>query len=172
MVRNTLKPLAAVLMITPGICLCQCTSLISVCPMWINNNCGGMSFSDGSTFSAPRSTAKSQMEIWLSDPDAVNTELSVGCHSTDVIGALWCLNVATGVLFFSCRKSQTLITPSSPPETIKGSFLFHEMTLTSASCAFATVNIFAFDPTRFASQIRMDLSTEHEAKTFCSLGLH
>ena len=34
-------------------------------------------------------------ETWLSEPDAANTELSEGCHSTDVMGAVWCLNTAT-----------------------------------------------------------------------------
>ena len=37
--------------------------------------------------------------------------------------------------FLNCLKSHIFSTPSSPPETIKGSFLFHDITLTSASCA-------------------------------------
>ena len=31
-VLNTLKPLCAVLIITPGHCLCQCISFMSLCP--------------------------------------------------------------------------------------------------------------------------------------------
>ena len=41
------------------------------------------------------STAKSNNVTWLSEPDAANTELSEGCHLTDVMGAVWCLNTAT-----------------------------------------------------------------------------
>ena len=62
--------------------------------------------------------------IWLSSPEAAKTEESCGHHSTEVIGPEWCLNCATA--FFSWRrlKSQTFITPSSPPDTMNGSFLF------------------------------------------------
>lgn len=97
-VLNTLKPECAVLTITPGSCLCQCSSFTSCCPWCINNSCGGTSTSSLSvTVSVSRSTARSHNVTWSSAPDAANTVLSVWCHSTDVIGAVWCLNTATGL---------------------------------------------------------------------------
>ena len=112
-VLNILNPLCAVLNIVPGICGCQCNSLISVCPWWINNNCGGMDFiwsSTSSSSSPPSSfsTARSQRVIWSSDPEAANMVLSVGCHSMEVMGAVWCLNLATGGPFF-CNDTWTEI---------------------------------------------------------------
>ena len=104
-VRKTLKPLAAVLMMTPGICGCQCNSLISCCPWWINNSCGGTSGSVSVVVSL--STAKSHCVNWSSEPEAANTELSVGCHSIDVIGAVWCLKMPTASPF--CKNEQALI---------------------------------------------------------------
>jgi hypothetical protein len=104
-----LKPDKAVLINNPGICLCQWTSFISVCPIWIKSNWSGKfsnwllsllfavacSFFSSSSFS----TAKSHNVIWLSDPAAANTLESVGCHWTLVIDERWCLNDATGVFF-------------------------------------------------------------------------
>ena len=100
-VRNMLNPLCAVLIMTPVSWGCQCTSLMSVCPWWINNNCGGTSGSVSSQASFSFSTARSHKVIWSSDPEAPNTVLSEGCHSTDVMGAVWCLNNATGLPFWS-----------------------------------------------------------------------
>ena len=45
------------------------------------------------------STAKSQIEIWSSDPEAAKTELSLGFHSMEVMGAVWCLKEAAGFPF-------------------------------------------------------------------------
>jgi hypothetical protein len=95
-----------VLISNPGICLCQWTSLISVCPIWIKSNWSGRfstwwlfvavdSFFSSSSFS----TAKSHNVIWLSDPAAAKTLESVGCHWILVIDEPWCLNDATGVFF-------------------------------------------------------------------------
>ena len=64
--------------------------------IWMNNSCGGTSRClPLPSVSLSRSTAKSHRVTWLSDPEAANTELSVWCHSTEVIGAVWCLNTAT-----------------------------------------------------------------------------
>ena len=65
--------------------------------MWMNSSCGGTSnfLPLSSGFSSSLSTAKSHNVTWLSEPDAANTELSEGCHSTDVMGAVWCLKTAT-----------------------------------------------------------------------------
>ena len=102
-----LKPLCAVLSITPDSWVCQWISLTSVCPWWINNNCGGTCGSSvlWPAASASRSTAKSQNVIWSSEPDAANTDPSVGCHCTDVMGAVWCLNTATA---FPCCNNTTM----------------------------------------------------------------
>ena len=143
--------------------------------MWMNSSCGGTSMClPFPSVSLSLSTAKSHRVIWLSEPDATNTELSVGCHSTDVMGPVWCLKTATATpllrhtdtstlqthspvqsvtqvhievtgkdnlmeiiicidctepphdaihYLWNCRRSQTFMTPSSPPETINGSFL-------------------------------------------------
>lgn len=40
-VLKILNPLNAVLMMTPGSCGCQCSSLTSVWPWWMNSSCGG-----------------------------------------------------------------------------------------------------------------------------------
>lgn len=102
-VLNTLNPLWAVLIMTPGSWGCQCNSLMSVCPWCINNSWGGTlgSSSPSAVLASVLSfsTARSQIEIWSSDPEAANTELSLGFHSIDVIGAVWCLKEATGFPF-------------------------------------------------------------------------
>ena len=66
--------------------------------MWMNKSWGGRSFnlSLWSSLSS-RSTARSHKVSWSSAPDAAKTVLSHGCHSIDVIGAVWCLKVATGI---------------------------------------------------------------------------
>ena len=94
--------------------------------MWINRSCGGrvepdadVTFSCSSSFS----TERSHNVIWWSSPEAANTVLSVGCHSTEVMGPLWCLNIATGTPSPNWRRSHTFKIPSSPPESINGSFL-------------------------------------------------
>ena len=108
------------------------------------------------------STARSQSVTWSSAPDAAKMESSVGCHSTDVIGALCHVKDATGVgsgaevlveivrliasttdycpathpRFFTFRKSQTLIPPSSSPLRRRYAVLrFQLITLTSLLCA-------------------------------------
>lgn len=43
------------------------------------------------------STDRSQRVTWSSEPEAANTDVSVGCHSTDVMGALCHEKSATGV---------------------------------------------------------------------------
>lgn len=92
------------------------------------------------------STPRSHRVIWSSAPDAANIESSVGCHSMEVMGARCQLKAATGVgsgpvvlwtqrsqhatseyslesithpFFFTFRKSQVLIPPSSPPDSSK-----------------------------------------------------
>ena len=57
------------------------------------------------------------------------------------------------------------MTPSSPPDKMNGSFLFQWITLTSLSWASSKVSIQALEGTARTSQIRMDLSTEHDANT-------
>ena len=65
-----------------------------------------------------------------------------------------------------CRKSHTLITPSSPPDAIKCcSLQFQLITLTSLSCALSSVILHAEFGAHRTSQIRRDLSTEHEQNT-------
>uniref|UniRef100_H2XNW3 Uncharacterized protein n=1 Tax=Ciona intestinalis TaxID=7719 RepID=H2XNW3_CIOIN len=62
----------------------------------MNNNCGGTSFKL-SFFSfeiSSNSTARSHCVNWSSPPQAAKILLSVGCHSTEVIGDVWCLNEA------------------------------------------------------------------------------
>ena len=63
----------------------------------MNNNCGGTStgFSIWPSCSS-FSIARSHNVIWLSEPEAANTELSVASHSTEVMAAVWCLKRATG----------------------------------------------------------------------------
>jgi len=139
-------PLDAVLIMSPGICLCQWSSLISVCPWCMNNSCGGNSFTSDSSQSLMLSfsTAKSQSVSWLSSPEAANTVPSVGCHSTEVMCEMWCLNAAIGFGAFdlNCLKSHILITPSSPPEAMNVfSVLFQEITLISESWADSTDSI-------------------------------
>ena len=68
-------------------------------------------------------------------------------------------------LTWNCRRSQILIAPSSPPESMKGSFLFQCITLTSLSCASLAVSLLALPGAERASQIRIVLSTEQDAKT-------
>ena len=105
-VRNTLKPFRAVLTIIPGNWGCQWISLMSVWPWWIKSSWGGTSVFSSllPSASVSLSTAKSQIEIMSSAPDTANTLLSVGCHSTEVMGAWWCLNVAQGLP--SCWKKK------------------------------------------------------------------
>uniref|UniRef100_A0A1A9WWL2 Uncharacterized protein n=1 Tax=Glossina brevipalpis TaxID=37001 RepID=A0A1A9WWL2_9MUSC len=55
---------------------------------------------------------------------------------------------------------------------MKGSDLFQEITLISLSWALSQVSIHAFCGAARQSQIRIDLSTEQDAKTLRSLGLH
>uniref|UniRef100_A0A2M3ZUJ6 Putative secreted peptide n=1 Tax=Anopheles braziliensis TaxID=58242 RepID=A0A2M3ZUJ6_9DIPT len=97
---------------------------------------------------------------------------SFGCHSTVVMWSVWCLNVATGVFVWNWRRSHMCNTPSSPPLAIKGSFRFQLITLTSLSCTLSAVNMQAFEGAARQSQMRMDLSTEQDANTFASFGLH
>lgn len=40
-VRKTSKPFRAVDMMSPGTCECQCSSLTSLDPWWMNSSCGG-----------------------------------------------------------------------------------------------------------------------------------
>lgn len=81
----------------PWICGCQWSSLISVWPWCRNSSCGG-SFFKLSACSAMSldSTDRSHWLMTSSAPEAANTLESMGFHSTDVIGALCCLKLATG----------------------------------------------------------------------------
>ena len=54
--------------------------------------------------------------------------------------------------------------PSSPPDTIKGSFLFQCITLTSVSCALVVI-IHALSGLALTSHTRIVLSTEQLANT-------
>lgn len=133
---------------------------------------------------------------WSSAPEATKALSSVGCHSTDVIGALCQLNVATGEGFaaslqnrkvsvgfltsksptygFHERISQTLRFPSSPPLTSKYAVVglrFQLITFTSASWARSTATTLLRPFTR-TSHIRIDWSAEHDANTVGSDGDH
>ena len=65
MVLNMLKPLRAVVTVTPGNWGCQCSSFTSCCPRWMNNSWGGIFSRSGLTSSSATvsdpsfSTAKS-----------------------------------------------------------------------------------------------------------------
>lgn len=127
-VRKMLKPLCAVLIMTPGNCLCQCNSLMSVCPWCMNNNWGGTSGPPSGSLSF--STDKSQIVIWLSDPEAAKTELSLGFHSIDVIGAVWCLKKAAAFpdykrqwLFISIKIFMYLFSQTS--RRLKKGFIYY-----------------------------------------------
>jgi len=97
-VRNMLKVSIAVLMITPGSCECQWSSLISFCPWCTNSSCAGTSSSELAVVTASSdSTAKSQIVSRSSAADTASTELSFGFHSSDVIGAVWYRNDTTGL---------------------------------------------------------------------------
>lgn len=125
-------------------------------------------------------------------------ESSVGCHSTDVMGARCHVKDATGVgsgaevlvrraltqiatsklpaathpLFFTFRKSHTFISPSSPPLRSRYAVLRLQLiTLTSLVCA-VVMDATLFLPLLRTSHIRTLWSAEHDAKTVASLGLH
>lgn len=96
-VLNTLNPDRAVEIITPGIWGCQWISFTSVWPWCRNRSWGGRSFTPSTR--APTSHASTDRSHWLttsSAPEAANTLESVGLHSTEVMGALCCLKLATG----------------------------------------------------------------------------
>lgn len=90
---KTLNESDAVLITMPGIWGCQCNSLTSFCPWWTNSNWGGTAVMFPSAgpigaSSSSGSTDKSHRVSWSSEPEAAKTEESVGCHSTDVMGAV------------------------------------------------------------------------------------
>lgn len=62
-------------------------------------------------------------------------------------------------------KSQTLSAQSSPPLTNRGSIVFHDITFTSESWAFSTVQMQAFCGATRQSHNLIVLSEEHEANT-------
>jgi hypothetical protein len=120
MVLNTLNPSAAVVRTMPGIWGCQWSSLTSFWPWWTKRSWGGTSsgLPSGPWASALRSsssgsTERSQSVTWSSDPDAAKTDGSVGCHSTDVIGAVCQVKWATGLGVLSCQLA-------SPEENVAG----------------------------------------------------
>jgi len=93
-----LKASFAVLIMTPGNWECQCNSLISFCPWWTNSSCAGTSSAEFDVVAASSgSTAKSQIVSRSSAAETASTELSLGFHSSDVIGAVWYRNDTTGV---------------------------------------------------------------------------
>merc|ERR1719232_945889 len=123
--------------------------------------------------SASRSRARSHCAIWWSSPLLANTLESSGCHSTLVTGPEWWWKLATGSLRpLNCLRSQTLTTPSSPPDTRNGSFLFQSITFTSELCAPPWVSMQALPGSALMSQILMVLSQLQLAITVFSLGLH
>lgn len=96
-VLNTLNPDRAVEIITPGICGCQWISLISDWPWCRKSSCGGRSFTPSTlALTSHDSTDRSHWLTTSSAPAAANTLESAGLHSTEVMGALCCLKLATG----------------------------------------------------------------------------
>ncbi len=115
------------------------------------------------------------METVLSSEEAANWVDSQGFHCTDVIGALWKVNWATGLhlalLVLICLKSHTFSLESSPPLTMKGSPSgFHEMTFTSELWASSTCNMLLVSV--LVSQILTVASTPQELNTVSSEGDH
>lgn len=136
---------------------------------------------------------------WLSDDDTAKVEASCGLHSMDVMGCLWYSKCATTGSSLSNLRSRIENVPSSLPDASmqlarlvkeisnvnrdtrkliiyiefnKGchlKHLFHVITFTSALCALIET---AGDFPRRVSQIAILPSTEHEAKTYGSVGLH
>lgn len=105
-VLKMLKSLCAVLMMTPGSCACQWSSFMSVCPQCWNKSWGGTSTPSSPSplpASLSRSTLKSQMVIWSSEPDAASTLESWGFHSKDVMGWLCWLNMAMAFTGWLCN---------------------------------------------------------------------
>lgn len=105
-VLNTLNPDRAVETIMPGICGCQWISLISDWPWCRNSSWGGRSLT-ASTL-APTSHDSTDRSHWLtmsSAPEAANTLESMGFHSTEVMGALCCLKLATGRPVYRNRRA-------------------------------------------------------------------
>lgn len=79
---------------------------------------------------------------------------------------LWTIPISVFFFFFltlNCRRSHTFRIPSSPPDRRNGSFLFQLMTLTSDEWASLAESI-ELGGARI-SQMRIDWSTEQEAKT-------
>lgn len=68
------------------------------------------------------------------------------------------------MLTWNCLKSQTFRRPSSPPDKINGSVRFQLITLTSEEWASLAESIELGGALK--SQMRMDWSTEHDAKTW------
>lgn len=96
-VLNTLNPDRAVEIITPGICGCQWISLISDWPWCRKSSWGGRSLTPSTlALTSQDSTDRSHWLTTSSAPAAANTLESTGLHSTEVMGALCCLKLATG----------------------------------------------------------------------------
>ena len=92
-VRKKLKSLPDVLMITPGSCGCQWSSLISSCPWWMKNSWAGTPGMSSLRSAFVASTSHNVSS--LSSLEAARTERSWGHHSIEVIGPEWYLNLAT-----------------------------------------------------------------------------
>jgi len=92
-VRKKLKSLPAVLMITPGSCGCQWSSLMSFCPKWMKNSWAGTPGMSSLRSAFVASTSHNVSS--LSSLEAARTERSWGHHSIEVIGPEWYLNLAT-----------------------------------------------------------------------------
>lgn len=96
-VLNTLNPDRAVEIITPGTCGCQWISLISDWPWCRKSSWGGRSLTPSTlALTSQDSTDRSHWLTTSSAPAAANTLESNGLHSTEVMGALCCLKLATG----------------------------------------------------------------------------
>ena len=116
---HKLNPSAAVVTIKPGICGWKCNSLMSFCPWWQNNICGGMSSTPSIVWCPASSLSSSKlmshtMHVWSLELVA-STLSSVQLHSMLVTGARWNWKWATGLSFSNLRKSQILKPPSSLP---------------------------------------------------------
>mmetsp|Transcript_20993 Transcript_20993/g.58227 ORF Transcript_20993/g.58227 Transcript_20993/m.58227 type:complete len:205 (+) Transcript_20993:91-705(+) len=180
---KTWKPSSAVLVMSPGMCRCQCSSLTLVCPACTNKSCGGMSAgvvallpsaamsaAMAASSSGSLSSARSQTMVSLSTEVVASMEDSWGHHSTLVTAALWCLKCATNSEGLKLRRSQMRSVPSSPPDASMYEVeWFHDTTFTSASCA-RTFSIGSVRCRR--SHTKMCLSTLEEMNTSGSVGLH
>mmetsp|Transcript_27499 Transcript_27499/g.69987 ORF Transcript_27499/g.69987 Transcript_27499/m.69987 type:complete len:235 (-) Transcript_27499:799-1503(-) len=175
---NTLNPSPAVLMIMPGICVCQWISFRSCWPACRNSSCAGRSSgaaalpsgASAASSSGSLSSARSHTASWLSAPLDASMEPSYGHHSRPVTGPRWKLNCDTAPSCEKDRRSQMRSDPSSAPvASMYVTLRFQLTTLTSLSCA-CTVSM-GLDRSR-VSHTRTVLSTLPDTNTVSSVGDH